>query len=253
MTAQATDGHDDRGEPGQDPARRGRDVGSRDAALGFLVGHHVHVDRAGMLHRGRADALVEDPGPSRSPRGPEHELGGVDVAREFEQAGRHVVADDGVQARAEAGGQLAHLAHLRGRHPGQAVAAHHVHDHQLGARLRRDPARPAHQGLGFGTPGDGDHHPFAGLPGVGDVFVGTVFRERGIDLIGEPQQREFPQRGEVAGTEVVAQCRVDLLRRVHVAVGEPAAQRLRGDVDELDLVGARARPRRARSRVASPR
>ena len=58
-----------------------------------------------------------------------------------------------------------------------------------------------------------------------------------VHLVGQPEQGQFPQRGEVAGAEVVGQRGVDLLRRVDVPVRHPAAQRLRGDVDQFDLVG----------------
>ena len=68
------------------------------------------------------------------------------------------------------------------------------------------------------------------------IFLfGTVFRQRRIDLIGKPQQRDFAQRGQVAGAKVIGQRRIDPLRRIDVAVGEPAPQSLRCDVDQLDL------------------
>ena len=58
-----------------------------------------------------------------------------------------------------------------------------------------------------------------------------------VDPVGNPEQRELPQRAEVAGAEVVAERGVDPLGRVDVAVRHPAADRLRRHVDELDLVG----------------
>ncbi len=88
-----------------------------------------------------------------------------------------------------------------------------------------------------GAAGDGDDDAFAGLPGVGDLVVGAVLGQRGVDLVGQPQQREFAQRGQVAPAEVVGQRRVDALGGVDVAVGKPAPQRFRRDVDQLDLVG----------------
>ena len=149
----------------------------------------------------------------------------------------HVVADHGVQGGAQAGGQLAHLAHLRRRDPGQSVAANDVHHHQFGAGLRRDARCPPHQRLRLRAAGDRDDDAFARLPGVGDLLVGAVLLERRIDLVGQPQQREFAQRGQVARAEVVGQRRIDPLRGVDVAVGKPAPQRFRRDVDQLDLVG----------------
>ena len=62
--------------------------------------------------------------------------------------------------------------------------------------------------------------------------------QRLFDAIGYPQQGELAQRAEVARPEVVAQRRVDPLRRVDVAVGHPSAQGLRRHVDQLELIGA---------------
>ena len=61
--------------------------------------------------------------------------------------------------------------------------------------------------------------------------------QRLVDPVGDPHERKLPQRAEVALAEVVRQRRVDLLRRVDVAVRHAPAQRLRRHVDDLDLVG----------------
>ena len=68
-------------------------------------------------------------------------------------------------------------------------------------------------------------------------MLGAVLLQALVDLVGQPEQREFPQRGQVSRAEVVGERGVDLLRRVDVAVRHPAAQRLGGHVDQLDLVG----------------
>ena len=65
----------------------------------------------------------------------------------------------------------------------------------------------------------------------------AVLRERLVDAIRDPQERELAQRRQVALTEVVAERRVDSLGRVDVAVGHAAPQGFGGRVDELDLVG----------------
>ena len=199
------------------------------------MGHHVHVDLPGVLHDRRADSLVEDPRPARPARRTDHQLGGIHLTGEVQQRFWQVITDYRVYGGAEAGGQLPNLAHLWCGNPGEAVAAHHVHDHQLGAGLRRDAGCPAHQGLGLGPAGDRDDHAFAGLPGGRYLVVGAVLRQGGVDLVGEPQQGQLPQRGEVAAAEVVRQRRVDLLGGVDVAVGKPAPQGLRCDVDQFDL------------------
>ena len=70
-----------------------------------------------------------------------------------------------------------------------------------------------------------------------DVVLLAVLLQRVVDPVGGPEQRQLAQRGEVADPEVVGEGGVDLLGRVDVAVGHPAAQRLGGHVDQLDLVG----------------
>ncbi len=121
---------------------------------------------------------------------------------------------------------------------GQPVVAGHVHRHQVGALgPGGDPRRAPDQRVALRPAGQCHHDPFPGLPGGVDVVVGPVPVELVLDLVGEPEQGQFPQGGEIAGTEVVAQRRVDLLGLVDVAVRHPAAQRLRGHVDQLDLLG----------------
>ena len=61
--------------------------------------------------------------------------------------------------------------------------------------------------------------------------------ERLVDPVGDPEQRELAQRGEVAGAEVVRERGVDPLGRIDVAVRHAAPQRLGRHVDQLDLVG----------------
>ena len=143
-----------------------------------------------------------------------------------------------MQGGAQADSQLAHLAHLRRGDTRQPVAANDVDDHQLGAGPRRDARCPAHQGFRFWPTRDGDDNTFARLPGVGDLVLFAVLLEGRVDLVGQPQQRQFAQRREVSTPEVVRQRGIDTLGRVDVAVGKPAPQRFRRDVDQFDLVGS---------------
>ena len=102
-----------------------------------------------------------------------------------------LVADDGVHGGSDAAGQLAHFAHFARGHPRQPVTADDVHHHQLRAGLRRDAGCSAHQGLRFRPTCDGDDDTFARLPGVGDLVLFTVLLKGRVDLVGEPEQRQF--------------------------------------------------------------
>ena len=91
--------------------------------------------------------------------------------------------------------------------------------------------------LALGPAGEGDDHALARLPLAVDAVLGPVELERAVDLVGEPEQRELAQRGEVAEPEVVRERGIDPLGRVDEPAREPVAQRLRREVDDLDLVG----------------
>ena len=95
-------------------------------------------------------------------------------------------------------------------------------------RMRVAPSGPA---------GEGDHDPLPGLPDLVDAVLVLVLQQPLVHPVGDPQQRQLAQRRQVPDAEVVGQRGVDLLRLVDVAVGHAPAQRLRGLVDQFDLVG----------------
>src|SRR5262249_40986210 len=145
--------------------------------------------------------------------GAEDELGGVDAAGEVEQRFRDIRTDDLVVGAAQALDEDPLAGQVRRAGAGQAVVAGHVYGEPggaLGAGGR--PGGPADEGVAFRAAGQGHHDPLAGLPGRADVVLGAVPAELFVDLVGQPQQRQLAQRGEVADPEVVAERGVDLLR-----------------------------------------
>ena len=84
VIAQMTDGTMKAASQDATRRSRGESDAESEAAFGFLVGDHVHVDLAGPLHDPRADALLEDARPPGSSRGADHQLGGVDLAGEIQ-------------------------------------------------------------------------------------------------------------------------------------------------------------------------
>ncbi len=167
------------------------------------------------------------------------ELRRVDRAREVDERARDVVADDLVVGAAERLDERALRRERARRRRAQAVLARHVHREQLAAgRAGGDAGAAAQQGLALRAAGQRDDDALARLPRAVDAVLGAVRLQRAVDLVGEPEQGELAQRGEVAEAEVVRQGRVDPLGRVDRAGREPVAQRLRREVDDLDLVGA---------------
>jgi hypothetical protein len=64
-----------------------------------------------------------------------------------------------------------------------------------------------------------------------------ILLQRVLHAIGEPQQRQFAKRAEIAYAKIVRQRRVNLVGGIDVAVGHPPPQRFGRDVDELNLLG----------------
>jgi hypothetical protein len=64
----------------------------------------------------------------------------------------------------------------------------------------------------------------------------AILGEPLVDAIGEPRERELPQRRQVPRAEVICERRIDPLGRVDVAASETVTQRERCEVDELELV-----------------
>lgn len=127
---------------------------------------------------------------------------------------------------------------LLGRGGGEAVAAGDVDREHLAARaLLGEPRRAPDQRAALGPSGQADDDALAGLPGGTDVVLAPVLLEVLVGPVGDPEERQLPQCGEVSGAEVVGERRVDLVGLVDVAVGHAAAQRLGRHVDEFDLVG----------------
>ena len=76
-------------------------------------------------------------------------------------------------------------------------------------RALRHACGPADQCFGARRAGDRDEDAFPRLPRLGDPVPLAVLPERVVDLVGDPQQRELAQRGEVARSEVVGERGVD--------------------------------------------
>src|SRR3954447_15066567 len=89
-----------------------------------------------------------------------------------------------------------------------------------------DAGRSTDKGFALRPAGERNDHPFARFPGPPDVVLEPVVLESVIDAVGGPEQCELAQGCEVADPEVVGECGVYLLGRVHVAVRKSAPKGL---------------------------
>ncbi len=200
----------------------------------------MHVDRSRQPDHAVDDRATEQFPPARTGSRAEDDLGGVLGSREVDQRPRDVVAVDAPVFAPELldepalGGHPRHRRLVAGR---QAGVRDHVHADQLALGPLGDAGCPAHEVIRVGRTGQGDDDPLAGLPRPGDAMTVAVLVQGVVDPVGDPQQRQFTQRRQVARPEVVAESRVDLVGAIDVAVGQPPPQRFGRHVDELDLIG----------------
>ena len=100
--------------------------------------------------------------------------------------------------------------------------------HALGVTHHVDAARIA---------ADAGQHALAGRPGPRDRVGLHVADHLLVDPLRRAAQREFAQRGQVAGREVVADGALGLVRHIDLAVLQALDQVVRRQVDQLDVVG----------------
>ncbi len=213
-------------------------MATRSVPRGRLVGHHVHVDVTGAADDGHRGTRPDELGEAAVPRGTDNDLRSVDAASEIQYGAGDVVADDEVEASTQALHEQPLALDLAGRRTDRSVRPDDVHRDQIAiCDPTGDPGSAADQQRSLGAPGQCHHHPLPGHPGAGDAVFPAVPFETLVDPIGHPEQRQLAQRRQVALAEVVAQCGVDGPGRVDVPVRHPAAERLRGHVDQLHLVG----------------
>ena len=99
-------------------------------------------------------------------------------------------------------------ARCAGSAPARPSAAGDVDGEQVGALgAGGDAGGPADQGVALGAAGQRDDDPLPRLPGAGDAVVGAVAVELLVDPVGQPQQGQLAQRGQVADPEVVGRAR----------------------------------------------
>jgi len=203
------------------------------------VADHVDVDSdAGLSDHAADHRAAGDPLPARTAARAHHDLRHVQRARRVDQRLGDLGPHDLVVRAAELVDEEALALEERGRGCGEPILRDDVDGHELAFRTLRDSRSASDEPLAVRRAGESDEDPLARLPRLVDAVAGAVLRQSLVHPVGEPRECQLPEGGEVAGAEVVREGCVDALWRVDVAAGEPVAERGRGEVDELELVGA---------------
>ena len=178
----------------------------------------------------------------------DHDVGGAALADDPRDRGDEVVVLLDQQRRAEHRGELAQRRHLALLLPLDRLAP------AASPRAGRGRCRAAGPSARRGAPGAGSSA--AGGPGrAGARRPPSARRPRprssrvpsgstwlqgqplGLDVLGHLAQADLAQRGQVLDPEEVVERRLDVLAGVDLAGAQAGDQRLRGEVDEDDLVG----------------
>ena len=186
------------------------------------------------VDHGAAEQLAEPRPPGR----PQHDLRRVERTGGLDQRLADVGAHGLPVLAAQLLDELALAVELLGRRRGQTVLGPDVDGDEFAVRPLRHPRRPPDHPIAARSAGHRHDHALLGLPGALDAVPLAVLAEALVDPVRDPQERKLSKRGQVSRPEVVGQRDVDALRRVDVPAREPGADRLRGEIDELKLVGA---------------
>ncbi len=164
-------------------------------------------------------------------------MGRVDAPGKLDECNRNAIGHDLVKAAAERFSESALALDGARRRIDEPVRARHVHGKELAAsRSCGNPGATSEQGFALRSSRQRDHDAFSCLPRSVDAFLDPVGLEGDVDFIGEPQQREFAQRGQVPKAEVVAERGIHTRGRVHKTLVQAVAECLRRQIDQLDLV-----------------
>lgn len=168
----------------------------------------------------------------------QHDLGDVLRLGELEQGIDNILAGGLVVAAAERLHKSALGVQYRRVDVGESVLPDHVEGQQLGAGgTSADPRGTADQCLALRPAAQGHQDALPGLPGSDDAMFRAVALQPFLHPVGQPQQGDLAQGGEVTDPEVVSEGGLDAVRRIDVAMDQAAAEHLRWQVDQFDLVG----------------
>ena len=99
-----------------------------------------------------------------------------------------------------------------------------MHREQLPtAGARRNACSPPNQGLTLRIAGECHDNTLTSVPAFVDALGCPVLLQGDVDLVREPQQREFAQRGQVSESKIVRERRIHPCRRVDQTLGQAIA------------------------------
>ena len=185
----------------------------------------MNVDVARLADDGRPDSrAAHERRESRAAAHAHDELRGVHASGEIDQRSGYFLADELMESATEGFGELALRRQYVGPGAREPVGAAHMHREQLStAGARRNARSAADQGLTLRIAGECHDDTLAGVPALVDALGCPVLLQGDVDLVREPQQGEFAQRGEVSESEIVRERRVHPGRRVDETLGQTIA------------------------------
>jgi len=158
-------------------------------------------------------------------------------ARRIQHCFRHIVAARHHHFGAELPrqGQIPGQPHLLrlGKHPRRF----HINRHPRRIHGRGHAAGGPEQEAGEWARPDRNRQPLSGAPETGDPFVAHDIAQLLVHMFGRAAQRHFAQRGQDFLAEEILRRGIGALAQIHLALGQPATELLRRQIDQLDGIG----------------
>jgi hypothetical protein len=201
---------------------------------------HVDVDAAGAVDQALGDRPGQHLAPGWAGRFADDQMGDVVGAGIVDHRNRHVLARDQHRFGAQKLGQPQGLRHavLFGGGGAPRTGGLDADRGPGGAKLVGQALGVADGGGGLGAGLDAHHDALSGRPGAVDGMAAHVVNHLVVHALCGAPQRQFAQRRQVAGGEVVPHRAFGLRRHIDLAVLQTLDQVLRGQVDQFDVVGA---------------
>src|SRR6202035_6165539 len=224
------------------PFRRAHGLPGNRIGGEFLAGDYVDANIArapDQVVYHRAARELEPPGTLRLP---DDDLGNIIGLREADDIVGNAASDGGNGERlaAQRLGQAQRIGKPVPLLVGQLQAAPRLDADggPGGVQAVCEPLGIAHEPRRPRILADADQDAFAGRPGTGDGVGLHVGEKLFVNPLGGPPQRQFAQRGQIARREIMLERALRLFWDVDLAFLQALDEIVRGEIDQLDAVGA---------------
>ena len=198
----------------------------------------MDLDPAGMAHQRLRQGPAENASQQSCPRLAEHDLGHVLAPRQPEEFRGVIAALEPHRVPTQTFSETEELGELIGA-PGVGSLADGLDRNRGpgGVKSRRELARAPDDALRHFVRPDTGEQALGGRPGTFDRLLAQIVDHLVVDPVRGAAQREFAQRGQIAGSEKTLRRPSGRLRHVHLAFIQALNELVGREIDQNDVGG----------------